>query len=99
MVMPCLEPVLTIAASVPCAIMAGAKAWTPLMTPQRLTSSVRRQMSYFSHGPAPVMTALRPAARAGWSVMAGLLFFVTKDFCHQRKDFCHQRTVGQGNAF
>src|SRR5260370_9499299 len=36
---------------------------------------------------APVMTALRPAARAGWSVMAGLLFFPPKIFLPKEKIF------------
>ena len=41
--MPCFEPVLTIAAAVPCLIMSGANTCTPLITPQRLTSMIRRQ--------------------------------------------------------
>ena len=36
--MPCFDPVLMISPGVPCAIMPGAKAREPLMTPQRLTA-------------------------------------------------------------
>ena len=37
---PCFEPVLTIAHGVPCSTIAGAKTWTPLTTPQRFVSRI-----------------------------------------------------------
>ena len=57
--MPCFEPVLTIAAAVPWPIMSGAKVWTPLITPQRLTSRMRRQRPGSpNNSPPPPVPAL-----------------------------------------
>ena len=47
--MPCLEPVLTISAGAPCAIMSEVNACRLLITPQRLTSSSLRQFSPSLH--------------------------------------------------
>src|SRR5260370_32785717 len=44
---------------------------------------------------APVMTALRPAARAGGSVMAGLLFLSPKIFVTKEKIFVTKERWGR----
>jgi hypothetical protein len=52
-VIPCFDPVLMMAQGVRWSIIAWVKLCTPLMTPNRLTFSTRRQPSGLSNGPPP----------------------------------------------